>query len=215
MRPEFNHAHDPSALILPLCLEKQAGAGQDPQTKRATPRLTRSRLARPLLTSLGAITLLAGRSFVVVATSSTGSLHPWDWTRVNLSGAVDRYQVCDQQNHGLGTIRCMLSSGFRPASAAGAAASPHERQPLYSIATIQDLAPAANPKQGSRSTAPRGEAGSQHLVHFPPKATQAEVDSACAAAMKTALARGPAAVQEVEAECNPYRQPSPYASHDD
>jgi hypothetical protein len=179
-------------------------------------RITRSRLAKPLLTSMGTITMLAASSFVVLAVSSTGSARPWDWTRADPAAAVSRYQVCG--NQGAGTIGCMLSASFRPASAAPAPAGAHRAlQPLVSVATVQDQVPAdasgsgqatrvtpgSKPGGGSGSAA----AGAHHLVVLPPGASTDDVLAACMAAMKTAQTQGAAAMKAVEVECEADLQP--------
>lgn len=187
------------------------GPGPPAPAIKPKSRLTRSRLARALLTSIATVTPLATSSSVVVATSSTGSLQPWDWTRVSLSGAASRYQACDHQTGGPGAIWCMLSSGFRPASAAGPHANAYRSQPVFSLATIQDSAPASQAptaRPGSRPVSARGStqgvpSGTQ-LVHVPRNATREDVYTACRTAMKTAQSQGSAAMNEAEAECQSY-----------
>jgi hypothetical protein len=175
------------------------------------PRLTRSRLAKPLLTSLGTATMLAASSFVLLAVSSTGSAKPWDWTRADPAGAVGRYVSCGYE--GLGAIGCMLSAGFRPAAATGAA-SHRAGQPLVSVATVQDPAPAqaAGSAQAARPAAhgspASGRAGSQHLVKLPANATMRDMFAACQAAMKTAQTQGATAMRQVEDECEADLAPS-------
>src|SRR5262245_48659050 len=83
---------------------------------RPKPRITRSRLAKPLLTALGSTSMLAASTFVILAVSSTGSVRPWDWLRADPALAAGRLQVCGHQ--GAGAIGCLLSGGFRPAAAA-------------------------------------------------------------------------------------------------
>jgi hypothetical protein len=160
----------------------------------------RSRVARPLLTSLGTVTLLAASSFVVLAVSSTGSMRPTDWTHTDLSAATSRYQLCAKQ--GLGAIGCMLGSGFRPAAAADSGAR-QSSKPLVSVATVQDEGPGTSGPAWTpgRHWTSGGRPGSQHLVKLPPNASTAEVLAACQAAMKTAMAQGSAAMTEVEDEC--------------
>jgi len=170
-------------------------------------RITRSRLAKPLLTSMGSITMVVASTFVLLAVASTGSARPWDWTRADPAAALGRYQACGHQ--GLGAIGCMLSAGFRPASAAPApAGSNRALRPLVSVATVQDEAPAAasssapGARTGSGSASGHsGSRASQHLVTVMPGASTSDVISACTAAMKTALTRGAAAETEVVDEC--------------
>ncbi len=193
-------------------------AGPGTRERSAKSRLTRSKIAKPLLTSLGTATMLAASTFVLLAVSSTGSARPWDWTRADPAAALGRYQACG--NQGLGAIGCMLGAGFRPASAAPAAGSvPKTQQPLFSIATVQD-----SPASQASGTATRSSgtarssstvrhsstgsgwtgseaAGSQHLAKLPANATTADVLAACQAAIKTAQAQGAAAMNEVEVEC--------------
>lgn len=182
-----------------------------PRPRAARPM--RSRLAKPLLTSLGAATMLAAASFVVLAVSSTGSVRPWDWTRADPAGALSRYQVCGER--GLGAVGCMLSAGARPAAAAEPVASRGSAQPLISVATVPDQAPAgstARPASGSAparsavhgvrpATAPTAVDGTQHLVRVPAGASSQEVLAACQAAMRTAVPQGATAMREVETEC--------------
>jgi hypothetical protein len=173
-------------------------------------RITRSRLAKPLLTSMGTITMLAASSFVLLAVASTGSAKPWDWTRADPATAASRYQVCGHQ--GLGAVGCMLSASFRPASAAPAQpATNRALQPLVSVATVQDQVPAdasgsgsaTRTATGSKAGGPSGSAagGAHKLVNLRPGASMDEVFAACTSAMKTAQTQGAAAMKEVEVEC--------------
>lgn len=168
----------------------------------ARPRAGASRLAQPLLTVLGAATLLAASSFVVLAVASTGSLRPADWRHADLAAAVGRYRVCGQ--HGLAAVGCLLDAGVRPAAATTAAAG--AARPLLSVATVQDPAPAR-----SRSSAPgpapasplRDEpaAGTHGILSVPADASAGEALSLCRAAMRTALAQGAAAQDQVGQAC--------------
>jgi hypothetical protein len=177
-------------------------------------RITRSRLAKPLLTSMGSITMVAASTFVLLAVASTGSAKPWDWTRADPAAALGRYQACSHQ--GLGALGCMLSAGFRPASATTTpAGSTRALQPLVSVATVPDEASvsAAGSPAGARTTSgSTGHAGSgsgtepaerspQHLVTVAAGATTQQVINACVAAMKTAQTQGAAAMTEVVDEC--------------
>jgi hypothetical protein len=174
-------------------------------------RITRSRLAKPLLTSMGSITMVAASTFVLLAVASTGSARPWDWTRADPAAALGRYQACGHQ--GLGAIGCMLSAGFRPASAAPAASGTNRAlQPLVSVATVADQEPAgasssagasrsASGSTGGHATTGTGAHASQHLVALQPGESTSAVVSACLAAMKTAQTQGAAAMTEVEDEC--------------
>src|SRR5215467_11440732 len=92
---------------------------QNARPTRPKPRLTRSRAAKPLLTSLGATTLLVGIVFVVFAVATTGSLRPTDWTGASVSTAEVQYQACSQQAQGLDVVGCMFRLGTRPVLAAG------------------------------------------------------------------------------------------------
>jgi hypothetical protein len=180
-------------------------------------RITKSKLAKPLLTSMGSITMLAASTFVLLAVASTGSARPWDWTRADPAAALGRYQACGHQ--GLGAIGCMLGAGFRPANAASApAGSNRALQPLVSVATVQDQpadasssTAAARTGSGSTGHARTGTgagtgSGStagerQHLVTVQPGESTDDVIAACAAAMKTAQTQGAAAMTEVLDEC--------------
>jgi hypothetical protein len=178
-------------------------------------RITRSRLAKPLLTSLGTVTMLAASSFVLLAVASTGSAKPWDWTRTDPAAALGRYQYCGHQ--GLGTIGCMLSSGFRPAAAAPATAAVQQpTQPLMSVATVQDQAPAQAPGSASGSAGRAAPAASRHgsappatttrhLVQLQPGESTADILTACRTAMQAA--QGTAATTEVTGECVAALQP--------
>src|SRR5262252_3324269 len=95
------------------------------EATRPKRRVTRSRLAKPLLTSMGGITMLAASTFVLLAVASTGSAKPWDWGRADPAAAL---RVCGTQ--GLGAIGCMLSAGFRPAAATSAQNGSRGQQPL-------------------------------------------------------------------------------------
>ena len=195
-------------------MRSEFNAEEDPAPRSPRSRLTGSKVAKPLLTSLGTATMLAASTFVLLAVSSTGSARPWDWTRADPTAALGRYQACGHQ--GPGAIGCMLSASFRPASAApGSGSIPRAQQPLYSIATVQDQAPAqaSGSTPASRATAGHssstarhgstryGTVGSQHVVKLPANATTADVLAACQAAMKTAQTQGTAAENEVVAEC--------------
>ncbi|TMC03489.1 MAG: hypothetical protein E6J41_27290 [Chloroflexi bacterium] len=189
----------------------------------------KSKFAKPLLTSLGAATMLAASTFVLLAVSATGSARPWDWTRADPAVAASRYQVCGQQ--GLGAIGCMLGASFRPASASESGSSGAARkslQPLLSVATVQDQpaagasGPGSAPARGSSSGTRPGSTGpsaAPRLVKPPANTPPEDVLAACQAAMRTAQSQGPAAVREVEDECGPVLRPSPSpspsAGHDD
>jgi hypothetical protein len=153
---------------------------RDARPVKPNPRLTRSKVAKPLLTSLAVATLLAGAAFATVAASSTGSLKPWDWSHASWSVATIRYQACTQQKGGLDVFGCMLTAGVRPASAADApaAAAAHRGAPLTSVVTIHDPAPAGQaappavkpgPTAGaSPGTGSAAGTGSHHHVVNPP-----------------------------------------------
>jgi len=182
---------------------------------RPASRLTRSRFAKPLLTSLGTATMIVASTFVVVAVSSTGSLRPWDWMQADPSAAVSRYRDCGQQ--GLGAIGCMLSSGFRPAAASGG--SHRSSQPLFSTATVQDLGSAASPgaSSGKPSTS-RGASPARpsapavrpsvppHLVRVP--AVDDDLRARCPAPAATPRPQVSPAIEEPEDVC-PAPSPSP------
>jgi hypothetical protein len=195
----------------------------------------KSRVAKPLLTSVGVGTLLCAAVFAIAAVSSTGSTLPWDWTRMDWSVAGNRYTACSQHDQGPATIGCMLGTGTgasRPA-VSGSSAAGQAVAPVYSVATIQDPAPAAAPaakpaapKAAARpgtarsvpSAAPaagQSAAATAHLVTLPANPTRAQVDAACQSALRAAQAQGPAVVSEVQAECAAYRQALPPAGGDD
>jgi hypothetical protein len=178
------------------------------EANRPKRRITRSRLAKPLLTSMGTITMLAASSFVLLAVASTGSANPLNWMRADPAAAL---RTCGHQ--GLGAVGCMLSAGFHPAAASGQNGSNRSQQPLMSVATVADqvASDGSSSAQGSRtgsgstghsrSGATTGAAHPQHLVNVPPGATTQQVLAACAAAMKTAQTQGAAAMSEVADEC--------------
>lgn len=207
MRSEFNGLDRPVLTVQQPRAQSPAGPGPDGRASKPKSRLTRSRVAKPLLTSLGTITLLLGSTFVVVATSSTGSLNPSDWRQANLSGASSRFQFCGKQ--GVGAIGCMLSTGFAPASAASGSIRSAKAQPLIVTATMQDMQPPAGSssagatKAGSRPAGAHGGGSwtKASLVHLPSTATRTDVLAACQTAMKTAMSQGAAAAQEVVDEC--------------
>src|SRR5215471_1868618 len=154
------------------------GQARAARTAGPKPRFTRSLIAKPLLTSLGALTMVAAASFVVLGVSSTGSVRPWDWTHADPAAALGRYQVCGQQ--GLGALGCMLTASVRPASAAGSASGvPRSERPLVSVATVQDP-PSQQPAAGQAKPAHSSQTGgrpaaSQHLVALPPGADTDDV----------------------------------------
>jgi hypothetical protein len=117
---------------------KSDNGGARPRQGRAP----RSRLAKPLLTSVGVLTLLATSALVVLGVAATGSARPWDWTRADPAAALSRYNLCG--GHGVGALGCMLSAGVRPAEAAPGPAEPPVRQPPETVVTVQDR-PAATP----------------------------------------------------------------------
>src|SRR5215831_2002603 len=193
------------------------------EANRPRRRVTRSRLAKPLLTSMGTITMLAASSFVLLAVASTGSANPWDWTRADPAAA---FRACGHQ--GLGAIGCMLSAGFHPAAASAQNGSNRSQQPLMSVATVADQVSsdgsssaqgartASSSSSHSRSGAATGAGHPAHLVNVPAGATTQQVLAACAAAMKTAQTQGAAAMNEVADECEtdlegrcPAAKPSP------
>jgi hypothetical protein len=141
-------------------------------------RITRSRLAKPLLTSTASITMLAAGTFVLLAVASTGSAKPWDWTRADPSAALGRYQACGHR--GPGAIGCMLAAGFRPASAAPPpAGSTRTLQPLVSVATVQDQATAA--ASGSAAAARPAAGSTSHVRSTPGSGPAAGAPSPCPA----------------------------------
>lgn len=131
-----------------------APAARDTQAAKPKGRLPRSKVAKPLLTSLATATLLGSACFATIATYTTGSLLPWRWSHADWSVATVRYQVCGRQAQGLGVFSCMLRAGIRPGSSAATTAADAFRQgaPQYSLQTVQDPAPAAQPAAPSGST---------------------------------------------------------------
>jgi len=201
-------------------------------------RIAQSRLAKPLLTSIGVVTMLAASSFVLLAVASTGSARPWDWVRADPAAAV---RLCGHQ--GLGAVGCMLSGAFRPAMAAPAPAPAHPaQQPLVSVATVADQVPAdaaTTTPRATAATSTKAAGHGQRLVSVPPGASTDDVLTACATAMRTAQtqaamtdvagecesdlrsrcpavrmpgAQGAAAIQELRDECEPPRSPAPSPS---
>jgi len=167
-------------------------------------RITRSRLAKPLLTSMGGVTMLAASTFVLLAVASTGSASPRDWTRADPAAAL---RLCAHQ--GLGTFGCMLSGAFRPASASHSSGANRALQPMMSVATVPDQVSGDGSAQGARTgsgTKSGTKSGSgtnhtQHRVNVPAGASMDDVLTACATAMKTASTQGTTAMKEVEDEC--------------
>ena len=107
-----------------------------------------SRLAQPLITALGAFTLLAGGSFVTVATATAGSAQPLDWLRLDWSLVGSHARACLQDHRGPDAIGCVLSPVSRPAPAASVSSEPESESqatgPLYSTAMVPDQ-PSAPP----------------------------------------------------------------------
>lgn len=134
--------------------------GEKPQVERPKPRAKRSKLAKPLITSLGAATLVASSAYVILAAAATGSTRPSDWTRVDWSRAVGNYGVCMEQARGFGVVGCMLRMGTRPVLAAAPATN--RAAPIYSVAMMPDPAPTSSSpaKPGSaHSSASANHAG--------------------------------------------------------
>ena len=167
-------------------------------------RITRSRLAKPLLTSMGSITMLAASTFVLLAVASSGSAAaasaPAGSTRA-LQPLVSVATVPDQAS----------SSTSDPAGA--------------SRTTSGSTSPAHT---GAHSSS--GSGAPQHLVVVRPGASTSDVINACVAAMtevedecESALqsrcpavrmpqTQGTTAIQEMEDECAAPRSPSPNPS---
>ncbi len=151
--------------------------------------LIKSRVAKPLLTSVGVVTLLGAAVFVLAAVSSTGSTLPWDWTRMDWSVAATRYTACAQHDRGPSTIACMLGTGPGQTSGAGSSAAAGQGAgPIYSFATIPGPAPAGPPaaKSGCRPGTAQGGShgathvgqsahGTGHLGTLPASATRVEI----------------------------------------
>lgn len=185
---------------------------KDARPARPKPRPTRSRVAKPLLTSLGAATLVGGIAFVVFAAATTGSLRPTDWTGASVPAAQVQYAACSQQAQGLDVVGCMFRMGTRPALAAGAPAS--RRGPQFSVATIEDTASGTQAGASHAAQAKSGGTAARTgapLVHVAAHPTREEVEAACTSAMRTAQTEGAAEVREVEDECRALEseQPSP------
>jgi hypothetical protein len=167
------------------------------------PRTVRSRIAKPLLTSLGTTTMLAAGFLVVGAVSATGSVRPWDWTRADPSAAVARYELCRPQ--GPGAIGCMLSASFRPASAAPATHSANKTlQPLFSQATVQDPAPSAAPASNA-SRGPASGTGSTSSSHSGTTTANRAPSGACPVVP----------LDEQEDRCTASTHPRPGSGHGD
>jgi hypothetical protein len=241
MRSEFRGAQAAGAAAgaAPFRVRVVGPSPAEARARIATAKksLVRSRVAKPLLTTVGFVTLLSAAVFVVAAVSSTGSTLPWDWTRMDWSVAGNRYTACAQHDQGPATIGCMLgASPGRPSSTGPPAGASQGVGPVYSVATIQDqplqAAPAAKaaPKPAAKAAAGSNAArsaphaapavgqsaiGTGHLVTLPANPTRAQVDAACQSALRAAQAQGPAVISEVQAECAAYLQKLPPSPGDD
>jgi len=228
MQSESNGARTAGAAVgpAPVRVRVVGPSAAEARARMATARrsVVRSRVAKPLLLSVGVATLLSAAVFVVAAVSSTGSTLPWDWTRMDWTVAGSRYAACSQHGQGPAALGCMLGASGGQRSAGSTAGASQSVGPVYSVATIQDPAPAAGPaarpapKTAARPSAARSvpaaaqsAAVAQHLVSLPANPTRAQVDAACQSALRAAQSQGPAAVAEVRAECAAY-QWSPSAS---
>ena len=128
-----------------------------PATPKSRPK--RSRIAQPLILSLGILTFLASASYVVAAATATGSARPQDWLGVNWTVVGDHSSTCIQQQ-GAGALGCLLTASSRPLpSPAPAAAATPQSQPYYAVTVITDspATPAARPT-ARHSAAPRATA---------------------------------------------------------
>jgi hypothetical protein len=100
--------------------------------------------------------LLAGGSFVAVATSAAGSMQPLDWSRLDWSAVARHSQACLQEHPGPAAIGCILSPVARPASVSSGSQPESTAPPLYSTAMITDqpsAPPAKRPAKPAAATA--------------------------------------------------------------
>jgi hypothetical protein len=182
---------------------------------RPRPRPARSRIAQPLIISLGVLTFLVSGAYVAMAATATGSARPRDWVRLDWAAVGSHYQLCVQRD-GSGALGCMLSASARPVAVAQPTGAVTPRvPPIYSVAVIPAAAAAPVAKAPARRTAaapashataattrpPAGAAAPVRLVQVPANATHDQMVSACQAATRAAQAQGPAAIQQVQREC--------------
>lgn len=175
------------------------------------PKPARSRLGRPVITSLAGVTLLAGATFVMVAIASTGSTRPWDWTRADLPGALARYQLCQKHSQGLAFAGCMLAAGSRSGDQpAYTSTSARGQLPLPAAPTVDDIAPV---NASSAGAAPGFRPGSNTVAAGSKRSASGSGSNAtsnrswddCRGTMKPA----PAAGSECEGLGNPETAPIP------
>lgn len=135
----------------------------DVGSTRARPkpaRPARSRLAQPLIASLGVLTLLAGGSAVARAATASRSARPQDWSRLDWTAVTGRHRLCIERE-GPGALGCMLTTGARPVTAADPTSPPAQRDaPIYSIAVIHDSPPPAAAKRPAKRAPTVGPAPS-------------------------------------------------------
>jgi hypothetical protein len=151
-------------------MSSDLGAGH-----RRAGRPARSRLAKPLLTSIGVFTLLGTASIAVLGVASTGSARPWDWTGATPAAAATRYQLCG--GRGLSAVGCLLSAAVRPAARPATPVQPPvAHQPLESVVTVEDRPtppPAARPSATPRPAGTPRTAGTPGTPRTPPTAVPA------------------------------------------
>jgi hypothetical protein len=187
---------------------------------RPRPRPARSRIAQPLIMSLGVLTFLVSGAYVAMAATATGSARPQDWVRLDWAAVGGHYQLCVQRD-GSGALGCLLSASARPVAASAPAGAVAPRvPPIYSVAVVPvpAAAPAARTPARRAAAAPASHAPASHavaattgppvgaaaparLVQVPANATHDQIVAACQAATRAAQAQGPAAIQEVQREC--------------
>jgi hypothetical protein len=97
---------------------------------------------------MGASTLLLSGAFVAMASATTGSSDPRDWTRMDAATVSGRVQACSDARRGLEVVGCVLGLGARPASASDLGVPTtvvRKREVTHVIETIPDAAPSAKP----------------------------------------------------------------------
>jgi hypothetical protein len=83
-----------------------------------------------------------------MATATTGSSDPRDWTRMDAATVSGRYQACSDARRGLEVVGCVLGLGARPASASDLGAPTtvvRKREVTHVVETIPDAAPSSKP----------------------------------------------------------------------
>jgi hypothetical protein len=114
---------------------------------------------------MGASTLLLSGAFVAMATATTGSSDPRNWTRLDAATVSGRYQACSDARRGLEVVGCVLGLGARPAAASDLGAPTtvvRKREVTHVFETMPDPAPSSNAKPAAKGKP--APAASKHVT---------------------------------------------------